>query len=93
MRDWSDLILKTGAEQGFWPDDRHVVINERRLRPGATDVMALRVGYSKLHDETGWEPKVSWEEGVLRTIRWYAETRERWIGRVDWLTRERAKAT
>jgi hypothetical protein len=23
---------------------------------------------------------------VLRTIRWYAENRERWIGRVDWLS-------
>ena len=30
--------------------------------------MALRVGYEKLTRETGWEPKVSWEEGVLRTI-------------------------
>jgi dTDP-D-glucose 4,6-dehydratase len=28
---------------------------------------------------------VSWEEGVRRTIAWYAENRERWIGRVDWL--------
>jgi dTDP-glucose 4,6-dehydratase len=51
--------------------------------------MALRVGYDKLHGETGWEPKVSWEEGVLRTIRWYAENQERWIGRVDWMTRQR----
>jgi dTDP-glucose 4,6-dehydratase len=89
MRDWSDLILRTGEEHGFWPGDRHVVINERRLRPGATDVMALRVGYEKLHAETGWTPKVSWEEGILRTIRWYAATRERWIGRVDWLARRR----
>ena len=47
--------------------------------------MALRVGHEKLTRETGWEPKVSWEEGVLQTIRWYAENRERWIGRVDWL--------
>ena len=29
--------------------------------------------------------EVSWEDGVLRTIRWYAENRDRWIGRVDWL--------
>ena len=63
-----------------------VVTTPARLRPGASDVMALRVGYEKLHGETGWEPKVSWEEGVLRTIAWYAENRERWIGRVDWLT-------
>ena len=85
MADWADLILRTGVEHGFWPDDRHIVIDEARLRPGVTDVMALRVGYEKLNRETGWEPKVSWEEGVLRTIQWYAEHRERWIGRVDWL--------
>ena len=85
MADWADLILRTGVEHGFWPDDRQIVIDEGRLRPGVTDVMALRVGYEKLNRETGWEPKVSWEEGVLRTIQWYAEHRERWIGRVDWL--------
>jgi len=49
--------------------------------------MALRVGYEKLHAETGWEPKVSWEDGVRRTIEWYAEHRDSWLGRVDWLTR------
>jgi dTDP-glucose 4,6-dehydratase len=92
MRDWSDLILRVGQEHGFWGDDRHVVINERRLRPGATDVMALRVGFEKLNAETGWRPLVSWEEGVLRTIRWYAENRERWVGRVDWLTPSPAAA-
>jgi dTDP-glucose 4,6-dehydratase len=86
MRDWCDLIIQTGIRNGFWGDDRHVVTDPKRLRPGVTDVMALRVGYDKLHRETGWEPKVSWEEGVLRTIRWYAENRDRWIGRVDWLT-------
>jgi dTDP-glucose 4,6-dehydratase len=90
MADWTDLILRTGAEHGFWPDDRHVVTTEKRLRPGMTDVMALRVGYEKLNRETGWQPKISWEEGVLRTIRWYAQNRERWIGRVDWLAAERA---
>ena len=47
--------------------------------------MALRVGHEKLTRETGWKPKVSWEDGVLQTIRWYAENRDRWIGRVDWL--------
>jgi dTDP-D-glucose 4,6-dehydratase len=33
-------------------------------------------------------PEVSWEEGVLKTIAWYAENRERWFGRVDWMTAE-----
>jgi len=85
MRDWVDLILRTGEEHGFWPGDRHVVVDESRVRPGVTEVMALRVGYEKLNRETGWEPKVSWEEGVLRTIQWFAENRDGWIGRVDWL--------
>jgi dTDP-glucose 4,6-dehydratase len=90
MRDWSDMILRVGAENGYWADDRHVVTDEGRLRPGVTDVMALRVGYEKLNRETGWEPKVSWEQGVLETIRWYAENRDRWIGRVDWLAPDRS---
>ncbi|MFL5963561.1 MAG: GDP-mannose 4,6-dehydratase [Gaiellaceae bacterium] len=90
MRDWSDMILRIGHENGFWTDDRHVVTNEGRFRPGVTDVMALRVGYEKLQRETGWEPKVSWEEGILSTIRWYAENRERWVGRVDWMSPARS---
>ncbi|HEY8722547.1 MAG TPA: GDP-mannose 4,6-dehydratase [Gaiellaceae bacterium] len=92
MRDWTELILKTGEEHGFWGNDRRVVMNEKRLRPGVTDVMALRVGYDKLNAETGWTPKVSWEEGVLRTIQWYAANRERWVGRVDWMNRQPAEA-
>jgi dTDP-glucose 4,6-dehydratase len=90
MADWSDLIIRTGVEHGFWPDDRQIVTTEARYRPGASEVMALRVGYEKLNRETGWEPKVSWEEGILSTIRWYGENRDRWIGRVDWLNAERA---
>jgi dTDP-glucose 4,6-dehydratase len=85
MADWANLILQTGVEHGFWPDDREIVTTPARLRPGATDVQALRVGYEKLHAETGWKPLVSWEEGVLRTISWYADHQDRWHGRVDWL--------
>jgi dTDP-glucose 4,6-dehydratase len=68
------------------------VTTEARYRPGASDVMALRVGYDKLHAETGWEPHVSWEEGLRRTIRWYADNREKWLGRVDWMTKKPAAA-
>ena len=44
MSDWVDLILRIGHEHGYWPADREVVTTPGRLRPGVTDVMALRVG-------------------------------------------------
>jgi dTDP-glucose 4,6-dehydratase len=84
MADWADLILATGRELGYW-GDRTITQVEARKRPGSSDVMALRVGHEKLTAETGWLPQVSWEDGIAKTIRWYAENQERWIGRVDWL--------
>jgi dTDP-glucose 4,6-dehydratase len=89
MRDWADMILRIGREQGHW-EQREIVSTAERYRPGASEVMALRVGYEKLNRETGWEPRVSWEDGLAKTIAWYAENRDRWIGRVDWLTPTRA---
>jgi dTDP-glucose 4,6-dehydratase len=91
MRDWAELILRVGREQGYW-EAREIVSTADRYRPGASEVMALRVGYEKLNRETGWEPHVSWEQGVAQTIAWYAENRARWIGRVDWLSPARAPA-
>jgi dTDP-glucose 4,6-dehydratase len=85
MGEWAERILRIGEEHGFWPGDRRLASVPSRFRPGASDVLALRVGHEKLTRETGWEPKVSWEDGILQTIRWYAENRARWLGRVDWL--------
>jgi dTDP-glucose 4,6-dehydratase len=90
MREWADMILRVGRENGYW-EAREIVSTAERYRPGASEVMALRVGYQKLNRETGWEPRVSWEEGVAKTIAWYAENRDRWIGRVDWLMPTRAR--
>jgi dTDP-glucose 4,6-dehydratase len=85
MRDWADLILRIGREHGYW-GEREIVTTAGRMRPGASEVMALRVGFEKLHRETGWEPLVSWEEGVRQTIDWYARNRGRWIDGVNCLT-------
>jgi len=91
MGEWAETILRIGRDDGYW-GERELVSTPERFRPGASEVMALRVGYEKLHRETGWEPKVSWEEGISRTIAWYAENRDRWIGRVDWLASAQAGA-
>ena len=50
--------------------------------------MALRVGYDKLNAETGWTPTISWEEGLRRTIAWYAANRDA-LGRPRRLDAER----
>jgi dTDP-glucose 4,6-dehydratase len=89
MREWAEMILRIGREQGYW-EAREIASTPERFRPGASEVMALRVGYEKLNRETGWEPRISWDEGIAKTIAWYAENRDRWIGRVDWLSPTRA---
>ncbi len=85
MAEWAALILRIGEEEGYW-SGREVTTVADRMRPGASEVLALRVGYEKLNRETGWLPQVSWEDGVSQTIAWYAQNRPRWVGRVDWPT-------
>jgi len=83
MREWTNTILDIGAENGYW-ERPEIVQAEDRYRPGDSDVEELLVGYEKLNQETGWEPKVSWEEGIDKTIDWYANNKRSWYGRVDW---------
>jgi len=83
MREWTETILEVGNEHGYW-DRPEIVQDEDRYRPGDSDVEELLVGYEKLNEETGWEPQVSWREGIRRTIDWYADNKPAWYGRVDW---------
>ena len=83
MRDWATLLLEVGSEEGYWNDPK-IVQRDDRYRPGDSDVEELLVGYEKLHNKTGWEPEVSWQEGARRTIQWYANNKSNWAGRVDW---------
>jgi dTDP-glucose 4,6-dehydratase len=83
MREWTELLLEVGSEEGYW-DDPEIVQRDDRYRPGDSDVEELLVGYEKLNEMTGWEPEVSWREGARRTIEWYAGSKEKWYGRVDW---------
>jgi len=85
IEDWYQLIIKIGQSEGYW-GPRELRINEaNRGRLGSSEVEELRVDYSKLNRLTAWAPRHSWEEGLRLTIKWYAENRETWVGRVDWL--------
>ena len=33
---------------------------------------------TKIHDELGWLPQTSFEDGIRRTIRWYLDNRPWW---------------
>jgi dTDP-glucose 4,6-dehydratase len=82
--DWAEIILRRGRDIGVFEQDCKIDYEPHRVRPGRSEVDELLVGYKKLNALTGWEPRMSWDEGVADTIRWYAENRDSWIGRIDW---------
>ena len=86
--DWYKLIIRIGQEEGVWGEKELRTEMSDRGRLGRSEVEELRVDYAKLNRLSGWAPQSSWKTGVRETIRWYAEHRERWIGRVDWVTRD-----
>ncbi len=87
MGDWYRLIIEVGMNEGYWGPKELRTNEKKRGRLGSSEVEELRVNYKKLNKLTGWAPRYSWNEGLCNSIRWYAENRESWIGRVDWLDR------
>jgi dTDP-glucose 4,6-dehydratase len=83
MGEWAETILGVGTSGGYWtrPEIRQV---DERFRPGDSDVEELCAASRKLTDATGWTPEVGHEAGLERTIGWFAKSRSRWEGRVDW---------
>jgi NAD dependent epimerase/dehydratase len=48
--------------------DKKIIAEEARVRPEASEVMELLCNYSKAREVLGWEPRVSLEEGLNRTV-------------------------
>ena len=84
IKEWYELIIRVGREEGYWRDRELRINHAGRGRLGTSEVEDLRVDFGKLATLTGWAPRHSWTEGLRQTIRWYADNRERWIGRADW---------
>lgn len=83
MRQWANIVIETGEKQGLWENVEIQQVKER-FRPGNSEVEELRAGYEKLNDLTGWEPEVGREEGIRRTIEWYANNERAWKGLCGW---------
>ena len=72
------MIVRVGEENGLAAAGRHVVWSRpKRYRPGASEVMALRVGHEKL---TRWDRK-SAEGEHMQHDPLVRGTSGRWIGR------------
>lgn len=50
-----------------------IVTQTRRVRPEKSEVLKLHASNQKARDRLGWEPTVSLEAGLRRTIEWIAK--------------------
>lgn len=50
-----------------------VAQDPRRMRPAASEVERLIADASKARERCGWEPRVTFDEGLQRTITWISE--------------------
>jgi NAD dependent epimerase/dehydratase len=55
-----------------------IMAEEQRLRPANSEVMRLHASNSKACELIGWEPRISLDEGLTRTIAWISENLERY---------------
>jgi NAD dependent epimerase/dehydratase len=53
--------------------DVRITCDQTRLRPANSEVLRLRCNSTKLHERTGFENRVSLEEGLCRTIEWFQQ--------------------
>jgi len=53
--------------------NKQIVTDPRRIRPGKSEVERLWCDSTKAKELLGWEPKVSFDEGLNRTIKWISD--------------------
>lgn len=69
-----ELAYKIGALMGH--EKISIKINQDRMRK--LDIQVFRCDHSKLTKHTGWEPEISLDEGLKRTIEWFNSHGKRW---------------
>jgi len=71
----SQMDEKLGREKG----ESEKLITFVKDRPGHD--LRYAIDASKINKELGWEPSVTFEEGLALTIDWYLEN-QKWLGNV-----------
>jgi NAD dependent epimerase/dehydratase len=68
----ADLFKLIAATMG---NEARIVVDPDRVRPATSEVLRLRCNYQKLRDATGYQPQVSLQEGLKRTIEWFQSSK------------------
>lgn len=53
--------------------DKPVIEKDERMRPPASEVMALQAEYSRLSAASGWQPATELKDGIAQTLAWWQE--------------------
>jgi dTDP-glucose 4,6-dehydratase len=72
-----DLVSQI-IEQAQGSEDQVKMVEDRKGHD-----RTYKVSFIKAIDELGWEPKVTFKEGLQKTIRWYAENYKWWQYKKD----------
>ena len=65
-RSVSDLVMDIIVHSG-----KELAIEYDLTKPNITTKLVLDI--SKIKEEIGWEPKISLDEGIKKTLKWYKE--------------------
>jgi dTDP-glucose 4,6-dehydratase len=65
----ADIVLKALDK----PSSLKTIVPDR---PGHD--RRYRLDYTKIREQLGWEPTISFEEGMAETVRWYKDNRAWW---------------
>ena len=58
--------------------EAEVVSEANRIRPSASEIKRLVADNTKARKLMGWEPKISLDEGLDRTIKWISKSLDRY---------------
>jgi nucleoside-diphosphate-sugar epimerase len=76
-KDWSVKEMAESIAEIIGRENLSITVEKERLRP--LDVQRLQADYSKIKKLTGWEPEVSFKEGLQKTVEWFNENDKKWL--------------